>query len=164
MTDRYYLMFSDDIAGRFRQLSLPKNIAKGFFVLIGIVLVISVFLFYRHIKLSTEVIELEGLRKETREQRLQIQQFVQKVKDFEQQITRLERFDRKLRVITSLEGSGVSEQKWGMGGPDYREIDLYTSIMPDEGGKAIDKLNRDIWMNFSRDRSRCCHQRRQYGP
>jgi murein DD-endopeptidase MepM/ murein hydrolase activator NlpD len=144
MTDRYYLMFLNDIAGRFRQLSLPKNIVKGFFVLMGIVFVISVVLFYRHIQLSKEVIELEGLRKETREQRLQIQQFVQKVKDFEQQIVRLERFDRKLRVITSLEGSGVSKQKWGMGGTDYREIDLYTSIPSDESGKVVDKLSRDI--------------------
>ncbi len=146
MTDRYYLMFTDDIAGRFRQLSMPKQIVKGFFVLLGIVFIISVFLFYRHIQLSKEVIELEGLRKETREQRLQIRQFVKKVKDFEQQITRLDRFDRKLRVITALEGSGASEPKWGMGGADNREVDLYAPMPPDENRNAIEKLSRDIDM------------------
>ncbi|MEK6590152.1 MAG: M23 family metallopeptidase [Nitrospinota bacterium] len=126
---------------RFRLSGNFVKILLGVFIVISVT---SVFLFYRHVKLSKEVVELEDLRKEAREQKLQILQFVQKVKDFEQQMVRLERFDKKLRVITSLEGSGTSAQKWGVGGFDDRESHRDTSVLTEGDRNAIKELNRDI--------------------
>jgi murein DD-endopeptidase MepM/ murein hydrolase activator NlpD len=144
MNERFYLMFADNIAGRFRHFSLPKYAVKGFFALIGVIFVLSIFLIYRYIGLSRDVIELQGLRKETREQRLQIRQFIHKVKDFEQQMVRLEKFDKKLRVITSLERDGSSVRKWGVGGPNHEEIDIYDPILPSKGEDVIEELEKDI--------------------
>lgn len=144
MQKQYTIMVIPDISGKLRRFSISEKSVKILLSVFCLIIVTSVFLFYRHVQLSKEVIELESLRKETREQRLQIQQFVQKVKDFEQQMSRLERFDKKLRVITSLEGSGASAQKWGVGGFDDRESDISTPILSGEGKKAIEKLNTDI--------------------
>ncbi|OGW11389.1 MAG: hypothetical protein A2W77_08145 [Nitrospinae bacterium RIFCSPLOWO2_12_39_16] len=146
MPKQYTIMVIPDISGKLRRFSISEKSAKILLSVFILITFTSAFLFYRHIKLSKEVIELEGLRKETREQRLQIQQFVQKVKDFEHQMARLDRFDRKLRVITSLEGNGTptSVQKWGVGGIDDRETDAYTSILPFEGKNIIGELNKDI--------------------
>jgi murein DD-endopeptidase MepM/ murein hydrolase activator NlpD len=146
MPKQYTIMVIPDISGKLRRFSISEKSAKILLSVFILITFTSVFLFYRHIKLSKEVVELEGLRKETREQRLQIQQFVQKVKDFEQQMARLERFDRKLRVITSLEGGGTasSSQKWGVGGIDDRETDSYASIAPAEDKNVIRGLNKDI--------------------
>ncbi|OGW07259.1 MAG: hypothetical protein A2889_08375 [Nitrospinae bacterium RIFCSPLOWO2_01_FULL_39_10] len=144
MKDRFYLMFADDIGGRFRQFSVSKYLVRGFFVFIGIIFVLSVFMIHRHVKLSKDVIELQGLRRETREQRLQIQQFVQKVKDFEHQMARLETFDRKLRVVTSLERGDSAVQGWGVGGPNREEVDMYEPLLPSKGKDVIKELNKDI--------------------
>jgi len=144
MNDRFYLMFADDIGGRFKQFSLPKYVVRGFFVFIGIVFVLSSVLIHRHVKLSKDVIELQGLRRETREQRLQIQQFVQKVKGFEHNMARLENFDRKLRIVTSLEGKGASAQMWGVGGSNHNEVNIYDSILPGRSKDIIAELDRDM--------------------
>ena len=144
MPKQYTIMVIPDISGKLRRFSISEKSAKILLSIFILITITSVFLFYRHIKLSKEVIELEGLRKETREQRLQIQQFVQKVKDFEQQMARLERFDRKLRVITSLEGGGTSEQRLGVGGIDEREAINYSSILPATAKNVIEELNNNI--------------------
>lgn len=145
MPKQYTIMVIPDMSGKLRRFSVSENFVKGLFSLFVFIVFISAFLFYRHITLSKEVIELEGLRRETREQRLQIQQFVQKVKDFEQQMARLDRFDKKLRVITSLESSGSSAPKWGMGGISDKEADsIYTSILPGEDNNVIEDMNKGI--------------------
>ena len=146
MPKQYTIMVIPDISGKLRRFSISQKSAKILLSVFILITITSVFLFYRHIKLSKEVIELEGLRKETREQRLQVQQFVQKVKGFEQQMARLDRFDRKLRVLTSLEGSGAtaSAQKWGVGGIDDNESTTYASITSTEDRNVIKDLNKDI--------------------
>ncbi|MEK6546377.1 MAG: M23 family metallopeptidase [Nitrospinota bacterium] len=145
MPKKYTIMVIPDISGKLHRFSISEKSLKRLLSIFVLIVITFSFLSYRHIKLSKEVIELESLRRETREQRLQIQQFVQKVKDFEQQMAKLEKFDRKLRVITSLEGSGTSAQKWGVGGIDESSSDnAYASILPGEGKDVIDDLNKNI--------------------
>lgn len=114
---KYTLIFVPDITGRFIRLSVPKVLAKGLLVFGLISLAGFSYFAYTVLQKSENLGELAQLREEAAAQKLQIQKFRKKVEQVEVQLARLEKFDKKLRVITSLEGQTPDSSEYGAGGP-----------------------------------------------
>ena len=105
-----------------KKFCLPKKFAKIGFAVTGVLFVAliasSVYFVQQYMELQGNETELAKLRKESKIRKIQVEKFSHQVKNFETEMARLERFEKKLRVITALENSPKSvEKNWGVGGP-----------------------------------------------
>ncbi len=82
-------------------------------------------------------LELTDLRREAKIHKVQVERFSQQIKNFETEMARLERFEKKLRVITASENSpNAVEKNWGVGGPLGLAANSFTTAL-DQDGKSI---------------------------
>ena len=105
-----------------KKIQLPKKIAKTalYSALVFVVALIGagVYSANEYINILDGQKELAALRHEAKIQKIQIERFGEKVRNFETEMSRLERFEKKLRIITALENSTNSGDKnWGVGAP-----------------------------------------------
>ncbi|MBI5183623.1 MAG: M23 family metallopeptidase [Nitrospinae bacterium] len=106
-----------------------------------------IFFTHRYIEMSKKVVNIDKLRNETMMQKTKIERFAKMLDDFEAQMVRLERFDKKLRIITSLEESeDPSNKKWGVGGIDKDRYTRFNSTIRDDYSDSvvIDDLHEDL--------------------
>lgn len=124
MARRFYtILVIPDVSSKLRRITIPSY---GLRVLAGVVIttaVLAIFLSYSYIQMGSRVSELGSLRREAHDQRIQIRIFAKNLQLLQNQMTRLQRLDKKLRVMTAL---GVPEktkdgQNLGMGGPEGKE-------------------------------------------
>ena len=82
------------------------------------------------------------LREENRSQKLQIWKFVKKVSEFEKEINRIERLDKKLRVISAIDKNDEANlNMMGIGGsPETKMVDLNLSFYANPLEKLSSKL------------------------
>ena len=132
-----------------RKLRLPKRLVKisilvSFVVLIG-VLGSSFYFIQQYLKLQDSETELVKLRRESKIRKIRVEKFAQQVKNFETEMVRLERFEKKLRVITALENSPRSiEKNWGVGGPYGLSTNSFTTAMGRGAANMVEQLSNGL--------------------
>ena len=132
-----------------RKLRLPKRLVKisilvSFVVLIG-VLGSSFYFIQQYLKLQDGETELVKLRRESKIRKIRVEKFAQQVKNFETEMVRLERFEKKLRVITALENSPRSiEKNWGVGGPYGLSTNSFTTAMGRGAANMVERLSNGL--------------------
>ncbi|MFV1950696.1 MAG: M23 family metallopeptidase [Nitrospinota bacterium] len=150
MKGKYYtIMVFPDMIGKPRKIILSKFLVQTFTTLFSFFIVCfivaSIVFTHRYIEISKDAVNVELLRKEASVQKAQIEKFTRRLKDFEVQMVRLERFDKKLRIITSLEDSGNSFQKaWGVGGADKEISNGFYSPSKDFDNNVIKGMYEDL--------------------
>lgn len=96
-------------------------------------------------QMLSENAELTDLRRESKIQKVQVEKFSQQVKNFETEMARLERFEKKLRVITALENSPKSmEKNWGVGGPYGLTSHSFTTALEKGTQSMVERLAGDL--------------------
>jgi murein DD-endopeptidase MepM/ murein hydrolase activator NlpD len=132
-----------------KKLRLPKRFVKfgllvSFVVLIGF-LGSSFYFVQQYLNLQGSETELVELRRESKIRKIQVEKFAQQVKNFETEMVRLERFEKKLRVITALENSPRSiEKNWGVGGPYGLNTNSFTTAMSRGVATRVDRLSNGL--------------------
>ena len=132
-----------------KKISLPQRVVK-FGVLVSFVVLIgflgSVFYFsQQYLSLKGSENELVELRRDSKIRKIQVAKFAQQVKNFETQMARLERFEKKLRVITALENSPKSvEKNWGVGGPYGLSTNSFKTSMGRGAASMVDNLSNGL--------------------
>jgi len=120
------------------------SILVSFVVLIG-VLGSSFYFIQQYLKLQGSETELVKLRRESKIRKIQVEKFAQQVKNFETEMVRLERFEKKLRVITALENSPRSiEKNWGVGGPYGFSTNSFTTAMGWGAANMVERLSNRL--------------------
>jgi murein DD-endopeptidase MepM/ murein hydrolase activator NlpD len=136
-------------SGAPKKLRLPKRVVK-FSFLVSIVVLIgfigSIFYFtQQYLRLQSSETELVKLRRDSKIRKIQVEKFSQQVKNFETEMARLERFEKKLRVITALEHSSKSvEKSWGVGGPYGLSTNSFTTAMGRGADNMVDRLSNGL--------------------
>ena len=132
-----------------RKMCLPKRIVKigaliSFVTLVGFLG--STFYFTnQYLQLQGSEVELAKLRRDSKIRKIQVEKFAQQVKNFETEMARLERFEKKLRVITALENSPKSvEKNWGVGGPYGLSTNSFTTAMGRGAAGMVDRLSNGL--------------------
>ena len=132
-----------------KKISLPQHIVKlgvlvSFVVLIGFLG--SIFYFsQQYLSLQGSENELVELRRDSKIRKIQLAKFTQQVKNFETEMARLERFEKKLRVITALENSPKSvEKNWGVGGPYGLRKNSFKTSMGRGAASMVDRLSNGL--------------------
>ena len=89
--------------------------------------------------------ELTDLRRDGKIQKVQVEKFSQQVKNFETEMARLERFEKKLRVITALESSPKAmEKSWGVGGPYGLASHSFSTSLEKETQAMVERLSEGL--------------------
>ena len=78
------------------------------------------YLSQRYFHLASDEVELTELRRESKIRKIQVEKIAVQIKDFESDMTRLGRFEKKLRVITALEDSPRAASRERHRWPSYR--------------------------------------------
>jgi len=109
-----------------RKFKLPLNVLKTIAVAASISFAGFSFILFDYTKVKLKTHELNMLRKENAEQKIQLQTFASKMTDLEFHMAKLKQFDKKLRIITNMEVPAGSNQMLGIGGPSPEEEDMVT--------------------------------------
>ncbi|MFQ5716019.1 MAG: M23 family metallopeptidase [Nitrospinales bacterium] len=105
----------------------------------------SYFFAKNYIRLLGDTAELTELRRETKLQKIQVEKFSQQVKNFENAMSRLARFENKLRIITASENSPKSlDKNWGVGGPYGLTSHSFVTSLEKEVGAMVERLSIDL--------------------
>ena len=147
--DEFTIVFFPGSLSAPRKLHLPKRFVKfgilvSFVVLIG-VLGSSFYFVQQYSKLQGSETELVKLQRDAKIRKSQVEKFAQQVKNFETEMVRLERFEKKLRVITALENSPRSiEKNWGVGGPYGFSTNSFTTAMGWGAANMVERLSNGL--------------------
>lgn len=116
-----------------RKFRLPLNLLKTIVIILGISFAGFSFILFDYTRVKLKTNELNRLRKENAEQKIELQALASKMTDVEFQMAKLKQFDKKLRIITNMEVPGGSNQILGIGGPS-----------PDEDMTALDAARNGL--------------------
>jgi murein DD-endopeptidase MepM/ murein hydrolase activator NlpD len=147
--DEVTIVLFPGTSGAPKKICLPKLVVK-FGVLVSVVVLIgflgSIFYFtQQYLSLQISESELVKLRRDTKIRKIQVAKLAQQVKNFETEMVRLERFEKKLRVITALENSPKSvEKNWGVGGPYGLSTNSFTTAMGRGAANMLDRLSNGL--------------------
>lgn len=132
-----------------KKSSVKKVNISGFFVKFISFLVIAFFLSaayfsYDYVTIKRKVVELAGLKRLTMVQKGQIDLLVGKIDEFDRKMADLQRFDKKIRIMTNLDKGPDNDQILGVGGPIPEENNTGSQeILIGNIRKNIDKLLED---------------------
>ena len=132
-----------------RKYKLPKILIPACLFSVTLFLLgISGTIYYfstGYFKLKSETAQLADLRRETKLQKIQVEKFSQQVRNFETEMSRLARFEKKLRTITALENSPKSlEKNWGVGGPYGLSSHSFVTSLEKESSAMVNRLSTDL--------------------
>lgn len=116
-----------------RKFRLPLNLLKTIVIILGISFAGFSFILFDYTRVKLKTNELNRLREENAEQKIELQALASKMTDVEFQMAKLKQFDKKLRIITNMEVPGGSNQILGIGGPS-----------PDEDMTALDAARNGL--------------------
>lgn len=126
-----------------KKVSLSSTLVKGVSVAMMIMILTLMYFAYDYIHIRRDQQELRRLRKQTVEQRKEIENLAAKVERFSQNLEELRQFDRKIRIMANLETRKDKEQLLGIGGPSGEEGRLKEKMKADDKA-LIEGINREL--------------------
>jgi murein DD-endopeptidase MepM/ murein hydrolase activator NlpD len=144
LKESYTVMVLPNPTAKAYRFSISK---RAFKILLGISsasLVLFLIFLIQYFQILGERWELASLRKETQNQRLQIQTFTVAVSDLKKEMNRLKELDAKLRVITDIGPPTEKNQLLGMGGPEEMNLDNPISLETRRPEEVLHKMVQDV--------------------
>ena len=140
----YTFMFLPGPNERVRTLSISKSIIKSTFLSIAAVLVLSLYLVYEYNDVKDKVWELQSMREELMQQKVQVQDFALNLLDYKRQMFLLRDLDTKLRRAISLGPRDRVQQFLGIGGPDELGLHNLTSMGEKKQAEALKEMRQEL--------------------
>jgi len=106
-----------------KRIYATSALIKFVSVSIAVLALCVIYFSYDYVKIKGKAAELAGLKRLAAAQKDQIDLLAGKVGEFEKKMTALQHFDRKIRIMTNLEGGHDKNQLLGIGGPIPEESD-----------------------------------------
>jgi murein DD-endopeptidase MepM/ murein hydrolase activator NlpD len=132
-----------------KKVRIPKAVAKSVSIALLVLFVGLVgsgaYFTKNYFELLSNESELAQLRRDAKIQKVQVEKVTQQVKTFETEMARLERFEKKLRVITALESSPKSlEKNLAVGGPFGLTSHSFTTSLEQGTRSMMERLSGDL--------------------
>lgn len=148
--DDYTLMLFPGETGSPKKIRIPKSYFRSGLIVSLILLVgitgSSIYFTKKYTQLIEEQTEVTDLRRQSKMQKIQVEKFAQQVQDFSTEMSRLERFANKLRVITDLGDSPTPavEKDWGVGGPYGLNSQSFSTSLEREAVSMVERLSGSL--------------------
>jgi murein DD-endopeptidase MepM/ murein hydrolase activator NlpD len=142
------MLFPGD-TGSPKKIRLPKKLVKVALA-ISVVMFVSVagssvYFVKKYIQLTGDQVEIAELKRESTIHKTQVDKLGQQVKEFSTEMSRLERFANKLRVITDLGDSPTpTEKDWGVGGPYGLSAQSFSTSLEREAVSMVERLSGNL--------------------
>ena len=141
----YTLMVVPSATSQVKKVKVSGNAFKGLALLCALLVAVMGYFLFDYVKVKGQMASLDNLRTETRSQRLKINDFAQQVIDVEKEMTRLRKFDAKLRVAFDLDRNYYSPEKMiGMGGAGDLELSEYPEILEGKVKALTSQIEKDL--------------------
>jgi len=142
------MLFPSD-TGTPKKIRLPKNLVKTALTISAVLFVSvagsSVYFVKKYIQLTADQVETAELKRESKIHKIQVDKLGQQVKEFSTEMSRLERFANKLRVITDLGDSPAPVEKdWGVGGPYGLSSQSFSTSLERETISMVERLTVNL--------------------
>ena len=123
------------------------NVSGAFVKLVSVAALVFVlslpYFLWEHVANVGKTEELNRLRQINASQREQIDLLAGKVGEFEQKLSNLRQFDKKLRIITNLDSKDEKDQLLGVGGPSQNEGGTESQVREIEN-ELIDQIHKNM--------------------
>ena len=149
MKEFYTVVFFPGSTGSPKRVQIQRNLFRAaVFSVLAIVVGVfatSGYFSQRYFQMVGDEAELTELRRASKMRKIQVEKLTQQVKNFESEMTRLERFEKKLRVITASEDSPQAISKnWGVGGSYGLSSHSFKTSHESEARSLANKLSDNI--------------------
>ena len=141
--DSYTLLVVPNSRKPVKRISLSTNFLLGLAGILSIFILVCIYFAVDYIYIQTEKVELAKLRKQTKDQKAQIEGLVAKVDHFSAKMEELRQFDKKIRIIANLENKKDKEQVLGIGGPTTTENRIADQLKADNKS-LINSINKNV--------------------
>ncbi len=111
-----------------KKVGLSTTLINGVGVVVAVLVLSLMYVSYDYIHLKREKAELELLRKQTVEQKVEIENLVNRIDGFSARMEELQQFDRKIRIMANLEKQRDKQQLLGIGGPVDDDAELKSKL------------------------------------
>ncbi|MBI5902621.1 MAG: M23 family metallopeptidase [Deltaproteobacteria bacterium] len=147
MRKRYYTLYvMTNDASKSAQLKIPAGLLKAVGVVAAVCLLAAGVIIFDYMRLKASDSELYALKKENTSQKIALQGLTGKIKEIEAEISKLNVFDRKLRIIANIEepkGPKTAAQINGMGGGETPE-DADGGALSAKKNELVKSLDADL--------------------
>ncbi|MGZ3580130.1 MAG: M23 family metallopeptidase [Syntrophales bacterium] len=132
-----------------KRLTLSNKVLKGIAFCMMAVILASMYTYYDYIRIKRDRIELERLRRQSREQKVQIDQLAEKVNNFAMRMEELSQLDKNIRTVANVEDKRYKGQILGIGGSTNGETRIRANAETDERmviakvDQNLDQLSKD---------------------
>ena len=141
--DYFNILIFGQKTSKTQHLRIHKKTFKIGLYLLAFCTLLTIFFFCDYIQVRKKGFELTRLRHETEEQRSKIHFFSSKIEDLEKQLSRLQDFDKKIRIIANLEKGQETTSFVGMGGPSPSDVREKLKAEQDETG-LVQQMRTDV--------------------
>ena len=126
-----------------KRLTLSNKVLKGVAFCIMAVILASMYTYYDYIRIKRDKIELERLRRQTREQKIQIDDLAEKVNNFTLKMEELSQLDKNIRAMANVEDKRYKGQILGIGGSINDETKIKSHAETDQR-MVIAKIDQNV--------------------
>ena len=145
----YSLVFFSGTSASPKRFRLSRRLFRlfGYSSLVILLGVISTFIYFsqKYYYLANDEIELTELKRESKIRKVQAEKIAAQVKNFESEMARLGRFEKKLLVITALENSPKNIPKnLGVGGSYGLSSYSLTTSLTHESNALVNRLSNNL--------------------
>jgi murein DD-endopeptidase MepM/ murein hydrolase activator NlpD len=132
-----------------KKFNLSSNLLKGLVCCLVVIILSSMYAYYDYIKIKRDRTELERLRKQTKEQKLEIDGLVEKVNIFSLKMEELNQLDKNIRTMANIEDKRYKGQLLGIGGSINEEMRIKSGTESDHKiviakiHQNVDQLTKD---------------------
>jgi len=132
-----------------KRIQLSKKFAKVALISLLVLSVFlggtGIFLVYEYVNYRDDKVALASLKRQEKIRKTQMDKFSQEIRSFETEMSRLESFEKKLRIITAFENSPNGKQEnLGVGGPYGLSSHSFTTSLEKETQSMLDRLSGDL--------------------
>lgn len=146
----YTIIFVPNVTEQFKRYSFPRVFIHLAFALLAVFFSALGYFGYLYNSQHLLLVELDDLRKERAMLTLELNKLGNQANEMSTQLARIEQFDKKLRVITAMEGSaGAEGREKFLGGPN---MDSYSAASRDYTQSLVDSLDAELgWLKSNAD-------------
>jgi murein DD-endopeptidase MepM/ murein hydrolase activator NlpD len=126
-----------------KRLTLSNKVLKGVAFCIMAVILASMYTYYDYIRIKRDKIELERLRRQTTEQKVQIDDLAEKVNNFAMRMEELSQLDKNIRTMANVEDKRYKGQILGIGGSINDETKIKSHAETDQR-MVIAKIDQNV--------------------
>jgi murein DD-endopeptidase MepM/ murein hydrolase activator NlpD len=129
---------------RVRILRISKSVIKSVLLSLAGVLVLSAYLIYEFNDVQGKAEELQSMREELMQQKVQVQNFALDLIDYKRQMFLVRGLDSKLRRAVGLGPRDRTQQVLGIGGPDELGLQNLTAIGEKKQDEALKEMHQEL--------------------